>query len=131
MAPDAALQVQAPSIALMIFGGVNAIQGLFFALYGVLIAVDPSIMGEQSNDVDPMAVAAVIFVMALVMIASSALTFFGGWRMKKLQGFGMATAGAIAALIPCVTLNCCMPGIGLGIWALVVLNKPGVKSAFT
>ncbi len=34
-----------------------------------------------------------------------------------------------AAMIPCVS-PCCLLGLPLGIWALIVLVKPEVKAAF-
>ena len=36
---------------------------------------------------------------------------------------------AVLALIP-VTSVCCVPGIPIGIWALVVLHQPEVRAAF-
>jgi hypothetical protein len=36
---------------------------------------------------------------------------------------------AILAMIPCLS-SCCIVGLPLGIWALVVLSKPEVKSEF-
>jgi hypothetical protein len=38
-------------------------------------------------------------------------------------------AAAIVALIPCFS-PCCLIGLPIGIWALVVLSKPEVKSQF-
>jgi hypothetical protein len=38
---------------------------------------------------------------------------------------------SILAMIPCFTSCCCLVGLPIGIYALVVLNKPEVKSAFT
>ena len=53
----------------------------------------------------------------------------GALRMMKLQSHGFAIATAIMMLIPCGGC-CCFLNIGAGIWALVVLQKPEVKSAF-
>jgi hypothetical protein len=59
----------------------------------------------------------------------SGLTFFGALKMKNLENFGLSMAAAIIAIIPCFGPCCCL-GIPVGIWSLVVLNKPEVKSAF-
>jgi hypothetical protein len=48
--------------------------------------------------------------------------------MRKLQRYGRAKAGAIVAMIPCSA--CCLLGLPFGIWSLVVLSKPEIKSAF-
>jgi hypothetical protein len=37
---------------------------------------------------------------------------------------------SIVAMVPCLG-PCCIVGIPIGIWALVVLMKPEVKAAFT
>ena len=37
---------------------------------------------------------------------------------------------SILAVVPCVS-PCCLVGLPIGIWALVVLSKPEVKSQFT
>jgi len=53
----------------------------------------------------------------------------GSLRMMKLQSHNFAIATAIMMLIPCSNC-CCFLNIGAGIWALVVLQKPEVKSSF-
>lgn len=50
--------------------------------------------------------------------------------MKQLQKWTLAVTASILAMIPCLG-PCCLIGIPIGIWALVVLFKPEVKSAFT
>jgi hypothetical protein len=59
----------------------------------------------------------------------SGLILYGALRMKKLEDRGWAIAASILALAPCVS-PCCLIGLPIGIWALVVLTKPEVKSAF-
>jgi hypothetical protein len=49
--------------------------------------------------------------------------------MRKLESFGLCMTASILAMIPCLS-PCCILGLPFGIWALVVLNKPEVKSAF-
>ena len=48
--------------------------------------------------------------------------------MMSLQSRGSAMTGAIFALLPCNL--CCLAGLPIGIWALVVMNRSDVKSAF-
>jgi len=66
-------------------------------------------------------------VLALLL---NAAVLFGAIRMLRLQGHTFAIITCIIAMIPC---NCCcfIPMIPFAIWALVVLNKPEVKSQFT
>jgi hypothetical protein len=62
-------------------------------------------------------------------VVTSVLILFGGLKMKKLEGYGLVMAASIVAMIPCIS-PCCFIGLPIGIWALMVLNKPEVKSAF-
>jgi ABC-type proline/glycine betaine transport system permease subunit len=50
--------------------------------------------------------------------------------MRQLKGRGLAIAGAILAMIPLFTCCCCVIGLPVGIWALVVLMNAEVKAAF-
>src|SRR5262249_424569 len=68
-------------------------------------------------------------VMSGIGILTSVIIFVGALKMKKLESFGFAMAASIIAMIPCVS-PCCLLGIRIGIWALVVLSKPEVKGAF-
>jgi hypothetical protein len=60
-----------------------------------------------------------------------------GWPPARDQVKGPATglidswamASSILALAPCVS-PCCVVGLPIGIWSLVVLSQPEVKSAF-
>jgi hypothetical protein len=48
---------------------------------------------------------------------------------EDLKSYGLAMTSSILAMIPCHV--CCMVGLPIGIWALIVLLKPEVKSAFS
>lgn len=66
---------------------------------------------------------------ALAMAALNGFVLFGAIKMLRLQSRGLAMAACIVALLPCSC--CCILGLPFGIWGLVVLNKPEVKSHFT
>jgi hypothetical protein len=57
------------------------------------------------------------------------LILAGAICMLRLRIYPLAMTGAIVAMLPC--FNCCLVGLPFGIWALVVLNRPEVKHAFT
>jgi tRNA A-37 threonylcarbamoyl transferase component Bud32 len=61
-------------------------------------------------------------------VATSALSFYAAVKMKELESYRLAVAGAIASLLvlPAFPLN--WP---FGIWALGVLTLPDVKAAFS
>jgi hypothetical protein len=57
------------------------------------------------------------------------VVLIGASKMKALENYGFAMAASIIALIPCIG-PCCGLGIPFGIWSLVVLSDPIVKSSF-
>ncbi len=71
------------------------------------------------------------FVVAsgIIAILVSGIILFGGIKMRKLENYGLAMASSIVAMIPCIS-PCCVIGLPVGIWALIILSKPEVKSAF-
>jgi len=68
-------------------------------------------------------------VAGVISIAIGLFVLFGALKMQKLSNHGLAMATAIVAMIPCFS-PCCLLGLPFGIWALVVLNKPEVRSQF-
>jgi hypothetical protein len=57
------------------------------------------------------------------------IVLLGAAKMQKLQNYQFALTASIVAMVPCIS-PCCVFGLPFGIWALVVLNKPEVKSQF-
>ena len=54
----------------------------------------------------------------------------GAWEMIRLRSYSAARSSAIISCVPCVG-PCFVFGLPFGIWALVRLNDPRVKQAFT
>jgi len=65
----------------------------------------------------------------LIGVAIGVVIVIGALKMKKLESHSWAMASSILALIPCVS-PCCVVGLPIGIWALVVLSDADVKAAF-
>lgn len=59
----------------------------------------------------------------------SLLILWGALKMKSLRSYEFSMTAAILAMLPCFT-PCCLIGLPLGLWALMVLMKPEVKSQF-
>ena len=123
--------VSGPAIGLMITG----ILGMLFAASQLVRMLGgarhmPQSMG--SPEVDKM-VAMLMGPLGLafggVGLITGLLVLLGGIKMKKLEGYGLVMAASILGMIPCFS-SCCVLGLPIGIWALVVLSKPEVKSAF-
>lgn len=58
------------------------------------------------------------------------LIWRGAAKMKALENHQFAFTASILAMIPCIS-PCCLLGLPFGIWALVVISKPEIKSQFT
>ena len=61
----------------------------------------------------------------------SVLILIGAIKMLKMRGYQFSMAAAILSVLPCIT-PCCgwLLALIFGIWAIVVLKKPEVKSRF-
>jgi hypothetical protein len=57
------------------------------------------------------------------------LIIVGGVKLMNLSGSGFPITASILAMIPCTSSCCCLIGLPAGIWALVVLSRPDVKTA--
>ena len=65
--------------------------------------------------------------MPLSALVLSSVILVAGLKMKRLQTYGLAVAGAILAIL--VTPGN-LVGLPIGIWALVVLSQRQVREAF-
>lgn len=121
-------EVNGPAIGLMI----TAILGLLAQLTSLLFRVVGTSMLPAEQGAPGWATAlygATGVVTAIIGILMSILIFIGALKMKQLSNYGLAMTASIVAMIPCIS-PCCLLGLPIGIWALVVLSKPEVKSAF-
>ena len=140
--PDTIVRdVKIPALCLIVTAGLNSL----LALYGVLktlffpdsadqiLAQMPVVDDPQAKQLinsmvhwmtGPPATAfdALGLILSLVILA-------GAIRMLALRNYEFAFLAAILAIVPCVT-PCCFLGLPFGIWAVIVLRKPGVKDAF-
>ena len=143
-------RVKAPAVALMIV----AILNIFLSLWSLAAAAFFRPTEEQINaELQPLKqlnnpqfqqmVEKVIHIFygpfgttfgilnSLFGLAISALILAGAIKMHSLRNHGMAFTAAVLAVIPGFT-PCCgyILGLAFGIWALVVLRKPDIKSQF-
>ena len=128
----AADRVRGPAVGLI----VTAVLGFVANVFGLILNLFAAGLGTAAARTNPeferlfsMFSGTVGVVSSLVGIVVSALVLYGALKMKKLEKHGWAITASILALIPC-TSPCCLAGIPIGIWALVVLSKPEVKQAF-
>lgn len=135
--------VRAPAIALLVTG----IIGLAFNLIGLgtviyVLAAGPDAMLDQMERVFPPGqlqdamketwspeglrqnlVMTVLFLGVCVVICIAAV------QMLRLRVYWLALAGCVLAMVN-IENCCCMLGLPIGIWALVMLLQPGVRNSF-
>ncbi|HVS69836.1 MAG TPA: hypothetical protein VHQ47_01120 [Phycisphaerae bacterium] len=120
--PDPRAQVSLPATLLMVVGGCNIASCVYWLLRALIgFGVSSTMGGAMVGGVW-------CFLWMALAIIIGAINIFGGIKMKSLQNYNAALAGAVAAILPCTC--CCIAGLAVGIWSLVVLMKPEVKAAF-
>lgn len=131
--PGPAQQVQGPAIGLI----VTAVIGLLLGVLNLLSTLigfsmpygDMGDMGPGAEYMRYMSGGVGAFF-AVVSLLVSGFIIWAALQMKQLQKWTLAVTASVLAMIPCIG-PCCLIGIPIGIWALVVLLKPEVKAAFT
>jgi len=142
-------RVKAPAIALV----VSASLDILLATWGLLETVFFSTSAQQSNSEmqqlnnalrqldNPQIQEFVQKLMSILHnrpigivsdlfgLAMSVLILMGALKMKSLRSYEFSITAAILSMVPCVT-PCCFIGLPFGIWALIILRTPEVKSHF-
>jgi predicted lysophospholipase L1 biosynthesis ABC-type transport system permease subunit len=100
---------------------------------GVNIVGNLMIMGVNAprlNNDPPAILSGGIGVAAgIVGLIVGIVIILGALKMKRLESYAFAMTVAILAMIPCIS-PCCVLGLPIGIWAVVVLSDGYVKEAF-
>ncbi len=127
-------KVQGPAIALLVVGILCVLLSLVGLVMNVVGAGHRTMTSTGSPEIDRILQVsqsgALGVVQGLIGMAVSGFLVFSSLKMKRLEGYGLAMGASIMAMIPCVS-PCCVLGLPFGIWALVVLNQPDVKSSFS
>ncbi|MGI8735030.1 MAG: hypothetical protein ACR2LM_17215 [Pyrinomonadaceae bacterium] len=128
---DVRTRLQFPAIGSIIVGALNALSGLVLIL-GRLVSLvkgPERVITDEDRRLGYM-VAIIFFpIVSLISIAASPIIIFGGIQMLRARRYFIALWAAILALVP-LTSVCCIPGIPIGIWALIVLRHPEVRAGF-
>jgi hypothetical protein len=135
--PYAVGKVQGPAIGLIvtaILGMVGSIAGVVMNLAGMGAAgaqMPPNAPPEMAKFINTMnqMSAPLGIASSFIGLGIAVVILLGALKLKNLQSYGFAMTSAILALLPCVS-PCCLVGLPVGIWAIVVMNDNAVKSAF-
>ncbi|HEX7619385.1 MAG TPA: hypothetical protein VF480_11790 [Verrucomicrobiae bacterium] len=132
---DAALKlVKGPAIALIIVASLGVVYYGFSGLF-TLFTGGMMFHQEMPSNIPPQMRAFIqgmqgplAGLISLVIAVVNGFVLFGAIKLLRLQNFRLVMAAVIFAMLPCQC--CCLLGLPFGIWALMVLNKPQVKSQF-
>jgi hypothetical protein len=97
---------------------------------------DPNKTAQQKKEIqDQMEslrkpVSYLVLAVGSIGILVAAFIIFAGVNMMRLKSRGMAVMASILSMVPFFTGCCCVIGIPVGIWALMVLGRPEVKRGF-
>ena len=121
-------KVLGPAIGLMVTAGVgiafqllSLVMHLFSSGLQVSAGGEAAILGLLSGGMS--------MVLSAIAILVGGAIIFGAMKMKRLESYGLAMACSVLAALPC-TSPCCLLGLPIGIWSVVVLLDDEVKGAF-
>jgi hypothetical protein len=127
----AAAKVNPPAIALMIVAGLAIMGQLLSIVMNMVGAAMPFGMPGGSHEADrimSMMSGTLGVVIGFLMLIVYGVVVYGAIKMRQLQNFALALTASIMVMLPCSC--CCVLGLPVGIWALVVLNDANVKQSF-
>lgn len=116
-------KVKNPALAMMIVAIVGAVLTVV-SLLAQIMGFMPSSFGGLEEPL-PIVIDAASAVLGLVFMG---VIYFGALRMQRLESWGFALAATIVCMLPCSL--CCIAGLPIGIWSLVVLMDAEVKKHF-
>lgn len=126
--PEDATHLKILAIFYYVFAGLNALSVVMMAFYGMLMGVvfSTAPSGESSADMDaalPMIIGVFTFV-TLLCLLFGVLHFMVGQRLRQRRGHRFCQ---IVAVVTCLSIPF---GTALGIFTLLVLNRPSVRVLF-
>lgn len=128
--PDAHSRLMPPAIGLM----VTAALGFLVQAASLLLSL-VQMLGLNTGKLRQHEMVAnylgggISMVFGVIGLLISAFILLAAVCMMRSRFHGVAVAGTIVAMTPCISPCCCL-GLPIGIWALIVLLEPEVKAAF-
>jgi len=122
--------VNGPGVGLIVTGVLGCVgqaAGIIMNLAGAGLAAGNA--RGAGNAMGGMVSGAMGVVFGTIGLLVGIFIIVAGTKMKQMQSYGLVMGGSIIAMIPCIS-PCCLLGLPIGIWALVILSKADVKDAF-
>jgi hypothetical protein len=127
----AAEALAAPAMALIVTG----VLGLALFIVDIVLrialgsAITAGLLGKGNAAAEAKANEMLYgIIVDLVFMIFPGIVITGAFKLKNVSSYGYGLTAAIMAMLPCG--GCCLLGLPIGIWALVVMNRAEVKRAF-
>lgn len=112
-------KVQFPATGMLVVAAL----GITVQLVTLLVAFVAAAQGGRGVDILSSLVGPAIGLGLGISIISGAV------KMQRLQSYRLAVTAGILSLLPCTP--CCLLSVPFGVWSLIVLSDPEVRSAFS
>jgi hypothetical protein len=125
-------QIQPAAICLIITGTLNAGLGVLGVISGLTQMRNPANRSAMDSEAERLGYVTGQFGGLLVFflnIVVAPMIIYGAVKMISGLSYNWARTASVLAIIP-LTSCCFLIGAPIGIWALIVLNKPEVKLFF-
>jgi hypothetical protein len=124
-------KVKAPAIALIVVGGLSLLASIWGTINALIAAppVFPPDAPEFMRQIAENSVGPVASGINAIFILVSLLILLGGIQMLRSKSWGLALTASILSMVNIVSC-CCIIGLPIGIWSLVVLLAADVKQHF-
>jgi hypothetical protein len=128
-------KVMGPAIGLIVLG----VLGALFSAWGVFAGgLTPEMLQDMDIPADQREQFEQVMgyassggrAMSVVGLVLDVFIAWAGFQMLKLKSWTAAVVANVLMMVPCFTGCCCVIGVPLGIWGLIVLFDKDVKSAF-
>jgi len=127
---DPAAQVSGPSVGLIITGVIGALLSLFVLIaLGIGMSMSSLFAGRDFGWYEDLYSGAFVMGSSFLGLLVSIFIIYAALKMKDLKQWNLAVVASVLAMIPCIG-PCCIIGLPVGIWSLVVIMRPDVKTAF-
>jgi len=124
--------VRGPALALIVvssiaigFGALGLVADVVLLATGVVARLEEM----NRRPVSEYTLITVRTIWGVALLMASSFVLYGAVQMRNLKKYDTARAAAIVAMVPLLG-PCCILGIPFGIWAFIVLGKPGVRNSF-
>lgn len=118
--------IMAPAIAMIVISGLTLFLLVILGLIQIILfAAAAAKWGLPELDAPRTAGQIAGFV---ILLGIQAVILSGARKMLKCQAYGQALTAAILCILPCTAA---FLGVPIGIWAVIVLCLPGVRTQFS